>query len=159
MVKPFDKWSEVIIALGSNLNDRKQEINNALTAIDNTEGLRLVKCSEFLPYKAEGFDSDNEFLNAVCICESNIHPELILKQLLLIENKQNRLRNKEGYSDRSIDLDLISYGEIIYKTKFLELPHPRLHLRKFVLEPLLQVSNEWIHPKTQKSAASLLSEI
>lgn len=159
MVKPFDKWSEVIIALGSNLNDKTVEINKALTAINAIDGIKLLKCSSFMPYAAVGFKSDNEFLNAVCICQSNLHPEIILKHLLSIENNQNRKRQNGIYIDRSIDLDVLTYGDVIYKSKDLELPHPRLHLRQFVLEPLIEILPNWMHPKIQKNATELLVEL
>ncbi len=105
-----------------------------------------------------GFEGD-DFLNCVVLVESNYSVEKTLETILSIEKKLGRIRSeKEGHASRPIDIDILFYNDEIIKTKTLEVPHPRLQNRKFVLQPLVDISPDFQHPKFQKSLGELLEE-
>lgn len=105
-----------------------------------------------------GFDGD-DFLNCVVFVESNYSAEKTLETILSIEKKLGRIRSeKEGYTSRPIDIDILFFDDEIIKTKNLTVPHPRIQNRKFVLQPLVDISSEFQHPKLHKSLMELLKE-
>lgn len=158
MVKALDEWRVAYLALGSNMHNKKQNLITAIESIKGCDGIRVVKQSHFLETKAEGFESENDFLNAVIEVETNLYPEILLQHLLLIESEMGRVRKDSGYEDRPIDLDILSYGEMIYNTKTLSIPHSEMHTRRFVLEPMCELNAQWRHPKLNKTAQELLSD-
>lgn len=159
MVKTLDKWSTVHIALGSNMYDKIQNLDMALSLMREIVGLNVILVSEFIETSPEGFDSENSFLNGVAKCESNLHPEVLLAKLLAIEHEMGRTRKDGTYTDRPIDLDIISYGNGCYKSEKLTVPHPQMHTRSFVLIPLNSIDTEWKHPVFNKNAADFLVEL
>lgn len=159
MVKALDKWSTVHIALGSNMYGKKQNLDTALEHMQKIDGLEVKVVSDFIETEPEGFESENAFLNAVAKCESNLHPEVLLKELLAIENELGRKRVEGSYSDRPIDLDIITYGNGCFKSVDLVVPHPHMHTRSFVLEPLKSIDPNWKHPVFNKNAADFLVEL
>ena len=159
MVKTLDEWTTAYIALGSNLFNKTENLSKAIEYLGNIEGLRVIKCSDFIETKAEGFETEHDFLNAVVEIESKISPEYLLNELLCIEKEMGRVRSENGYSDRPIDLDIIAFGKMIYKSKNLIIPHPEMHCRTFVLIPLSEINKEWKHPVLNKSAIELQMEL
>lgn len=131
----------VYIALGSNMGNRLQCLKSAITSIENTIG-RIVKKSSIYETEAQGYSSDNNYLNAVILCESELLPEEIMHHLLAIETLLGRKRNIIGYEDRPIDLDLllIDSFQVKIQSPHLALPHPRILSRDFVTIPLLEVA-------------------
>jgi 2-amino-4-hydroxy-6-hydroxymethyldihydropteridine diphosphokinase len=156
MVKALDEWTTVYIALGSNLYNKEENMSKAINFIEGLDNIRLVKQSGFLATKAEGFHSDNDFLNAVVQVDCKMYPENLLRELLAIEQQMGRERKEPGYSDRPIDLDIIAFGNMVYKSRALTLPHPEMHKRRFVLQPLCDIAPTWIHPKLNIGAEELL---
>lgn len=144
------------IALGSNLGDRQRNLSEALLALE-AKGYRIIKASRFYETKPEQFESNELFLNQVVIAEAEKSPGEILRDLMAIEAGAGRVRTEGCISDRTLDLDLLFADDIIMDTVELVLPHPRMHLRKFVLEPLCEIMPEWIHPKLKRTATSLLN--
>lgn len=128
-----------------------------MNAIFNEIGA-VSKISTVYETPAIGFDG-NAFLNCVLAVQSTLSPTEVLKNILAIEKKLGRERNKNtGYSARIIDIDILLFDDVIKQTKKLSLPHPEIPNRKFVLQPLAELDSQLIHPVLRKSIITLLSE-
>jgi 2-amino-4-hydroxy-6-hydroxymethyldihydropteridine diphosphokinase len=127
---------KVVIALGSNLGDRHATLDAAVEALRAIITVDAV--STYIESAPVGGPEQPDYLNAVLIGESDLVPEVLLEQMQLIEAKAGRERI-ERWGARTLDLDLISAGEIIEESEFLTLPHPRAHQRRFVLDPWLEL--------------------
>jgi len=147
------------ILLGSNIGAKELAITDAVTAIGEEIG-RVLKQSDNYYSAPWGFDSENEFVNAVIEVQSNLEPLELLGKLLEIEQKLGRIRNPKqtSYADRIIDLDILLYGDTLVKTAALEIPHPRMHLRAFTLIPLIQVLPHGVHPILNYTYKELLDK-
>jgi 2-amino-4-hydroxy-6-hydroxymethyldihydropteridine diphosphokinase len=143
------------IALGSNKGDRMHHLQAAVNAIDKRIGT-VLKCASVYETPAWGFEG-HSFLNSCLMVESSLSPKDMMQELLNIETEHGRVRDpKKGYSDRTIDLDLLMVDDICIKSDHLQLPHPSLHLRRFVLQPLSDISPDQIIPTTDQSVKELL---
>ncbi len=134
------KLHQVVIALGTNLGDKELNLKNAICQINSKVG-DVSKVSSIFKNSAVGFESENEFFNACLICETELNPEQVLKELQEIEKILGREKTKDSYEDRIIDLDIIFYEDLVMKSKNLEIPHPNYHERNFVLVPMLELSD------------------
>ena len=148
---------KVYISLGSNKGDKFKNLQHAVDAIYKNIGtVKLI--SKVYKSPAFGFESD-DFFNACLILESYLKPSKILQELLVIETEMGRIRSKkEGYEARIIDLDILFIEEEIIDTKKLQVPHPEMHKRKFVLEPLCDFASKLKHPLFNKEVSELLTE-
>ena len=145
----------IFISLGSNLGNRLDNLTKALISLE-AEGIEVIAISSVYETLPWGFESTS-FYNACAQLETTLTPEYLIKTLLRVEKKLGRIRNfEEGYSARIIDLDLISFDDLIINSPLLTLPHPRLHLRNFVLDPLSQIAPNWRHPIFKKSISALI---
>jgi 2-amino-4-hydroxy-6-hydroxymethyldihydropteridine diphosphokinase len=135
----------VFVGLGANLGDTRAALSQALAALDALSATRLLAVSSFYrsaPVDAEGPD----YLNAVAELETDREPPELLQGLLGIEAIQGRQRS-HPHAPRTLDLDLLLYGQRVCDRPALVLPHPRLHLRAFVLQPLLELAPALVHPR------------
>lgn len=147
-----------LILLGSNMGERKHIIDKAVEMIGERCGAVVAKSSlyETAPW---GFDSDNNFLNQVIGIETAMEPHRLLAGLMQIESELGRVRhNVEGYESRPIDLDILYYEDNVIEDDDLILPHPRLHLRRFVLVPLSEIVPDFVHPVLERNSVELLAE-
>jgi 2-amino-4-hydroxy-6-hydroxymethyldihydropteridine diphosphokinase len=128
-----------VIALGSNLGDRESYIQSALTEMATF--LTIERVSTLIETEPVGGPSQGDYLNAVVLGECELEAEELLKKLMEIEKNLGRVR-EEINGPRTIDLDIISMGDLVIQSENLSLPHPRAHLRRFVLEPWLEVDPE-----------------
>lgn len=143
------------IGLGSNLGDAFENLQNAVTHIFEEIGA-TVKISSVYRSPAMGFEGA-DFMNAVLELKSNKAPEEVLNMLLAIEAKMGRVRtDKTGYASRVIDLDMLYCDSKHIDTENLQVPHPEIPNRKFVLEPLLNIASDFLHPLHKKTTAQLL---
>ena len=145
--------SQVFLSLGSNLGKREENLNVCLNKLSGHFG-QALSSSSIYESEAWGFDAE-PFLNQVLIFNTNMNPESLLKEVLAIENEMGRKRSKDGYQSRIIDIDILFYDTIIYKTDNLEIPHPLLQKRKFILEALNEISSEFIHPVIKLSISDI----
>lgn len=122
------------VALGSNLGDREASIRRAAELIGAS---RLSSIRETEPW---GYSDQPLFLNAVAEVETELAPRALLDLLLAVERDLGRTREGPRYGPRTIDLDLVLYGEEVVDEPGLTVPHPRLHERRFVLEPLAELA-------------------
>ena len=145
--------SKVYFSIGSNKGNRSGLINEAIDKIDIIIGKVALKSSIY-ETKSWGFNSNN-FYNICILLESTLTPELILNKILTIEKDMGRLKTTDQYSDRCIDIDILFFDNMIVNSKSLEIPHPRIQLRKFVLTPMLELTPDLIHPILNKSIRQL----
>ncbi len=145
------------ILLGSNMGDREVVLDNAIKEIEKRCG-RIVNKSSLYESEPWGFDTDLYFLNQAIAVETELEPHDLLKELLTIEAELGRRRNENhiGYESRPIDLDIIYIDDMINDDDDLILPHPRMHLRRFVLVPLSEISPDFVHPILRESNSTLL---
>lgn len=150
-----------IIGLGSNIGEREQIIMQAIALIGERIGTVEAQSSMYQT-QAEGFDSDNLFVNAVITVRSTLEPHEVLSRTHQIELDLgcSTHRNDDGtYCDRSLDIDLIACDDIVCCDETLTLPHPRMHVRNFVLDPLCEIAPQWIHPTLHRTATQLREDI
>ncbi|MEL0455716.1 2-amino-4-hydroxy-6-hydroxymethyldihydropteridine diphosphokinase [Flavobacteriaceae bacterium SZ-1-7] len=145
------------IALGSNKGDKFKNLQNAVDAIYKRIGhIRLI--SKVYKTPAMGFKGD-DFLNCCLVLESHLEPKKVIKALLKIETDLGRKRTKKNtYEARTIDLDIVFAEDQIINTKTLQVPHPEMQNRKFVLQPLNDIASKIKHPKLDKTVATLLED-
>jgi len=145
--------SKVYFSIGSNKGNRSQLINEAIDKIDISIG-KVEQKSSIYETQSWGFKSNN-FFNVCLLIESSLSVESIFNKILKIEKDMGRLKSGNKYSDRCIDIDILFVEDIIVDSKNLIIPHPRLHIRKFVLTPMLDLAPDLIHPILNKSIKQL----
>jgi 2-amino-4-hydroxy-6-hydroxymethyldihydropteridine diphosphokinase len=147
--------ANVFLALGSNIGDCKANLNLAIEQIKERIG-RVTSISAFCVTEPWGFESKNRFLNAVLLVDTQFSPQEILNITQNIELELGRT-SKTGttYNDRLIDIDILFYDKFCLKSPQLTIPHPELHLRSFVLNPLMEIAPDFIHPLFEKSIRNL----
>lgn len=151
--------ANVYIGLGSNLGDRKKNITNATVILGSVMGdIKIL--SSIYETKPWGFSSNNLFLNAVILIETDCTPETCLQMAKRIEEEMGRTyAHHERYEDRIIDIDILLYDDITIHTESLTIPHPLIQEREFVLQPLSEIAPELIHPVLNKPIKDLLEEL
>ena len=141
--------SPAVIALGSNLGDREANLRRAIGAIDALDGVTVTTASgmvESQAVKPEGVDAAApSYLNAVALVQSELPAERLLDELNRIETEHGRVRH-ERWGDRTLDLDIVAFGELTVDSARLTLPHPRAWQRAFVIVPWLQVDPDAVLP-------------
>jgi 2-amino-4-hydroxy-6-hydroxymethyldihydropteridine diphosphokinase len=148
------KVIEVYIALGSNLDDPVAQLTNAVKELAEIEQVTLKKVSRYFKSPPVGMQNQPDFINAVAKIETTLGAEELLQALFAIENAHHRIR-KEKNGPRTLDLDLLLYGNQIMETDILQIPHPRMKERSFVIVPLAEIEPELILP-CGSGVASLL---
>jgi len=133
------------VGLGSNLEDPLSQIRQALVQLDSIPGTRVVARSSFYRTAPVGLLEQPDFINAVASVQTTLKPQALLAALFAVENRQGRRRTIRN-APRTLDLDLLLYGEKIFDIEGLTLPHPRLHERAFVLAPLAEIAPGTIIP-------------
>ena len=147
LIIKFEDMNEslVYLSLGSNLGNKIKNIQEALNSIDKFIG-DIFSISKIYENPAIGFKGD-DFLNCCISVQTELSPHAVLKKLLEIEIDAGRRRlAKEGYESRKIDIDILFYNDIIINDNKLKIPHKKLHDRKFVIRPLLDIAKSKIHP-------------
>ena len=134
---------KTVIALGSNLGDSKSIFSEAIIQIGKSVEVQSI--SKFYETIPVGGPEQPNYLNAVLIGDTQIPPLELLTQLQSIENGAGRVR-EERWGPRTLDLDLIIYGDLLMKEELLTLPHPRAHERSFVLEPWVEIDPQAVLP-------------
>ncbi len=149
------------VALGSNLGDRRFNLDEAIRLMGSTPGVLVTAVSNFLENPAVGGPSDSpSFLNAVAELNTSLAPRPLLERLLAIELEMGRQRG-EKWGPRIIDLDLIFYGDQVIRENGLTVPHPLMQERQFVTTPLAEIAPSFRHPvlgMTLKQLSLLLGE-
>jgi 2-amino-4-hydroxy-6-hydroxymethyldihydropteridine diphosphokinase len=147
----------IYLGIGTNLGVREENLSRAMSFINEIIG-PLDAVSSIYETEPWGFRSDEMFLNMVCKVESQLSPRELLEAIMLIERKMGRVRGDEKYSSRIIDIDILLMDNHLVDDSDLVIPHPSLHLRKFVLLPLNEISGDIFHPALKKNVRTLLEE-
>ena len=147
--------NKVVLLLGSNLGDGQLLFQQVISLIDERLG-KLELQSALYQSPPWGFEHENDFINQVLIMNTEKDAEEVLQSCLQIEVDLGRKRTAQGYGARTIDIDVLFVNDEVMKTESLVLPHPRLHLRKFTLLPLVELIPDFVHPTLQKSMQELL---
>jgi 2-amino-4-hydroxy-6-hydroxymethyldihydropteridine diphosphokinase len=153
-----EKTTNAFLSLGSNLGDRMQNIKSAIDAISAIVG-NIENESELIETEPWGMESNTWFINMVVEISTDLSPRELLSNILNIENKLGRTRTKtQGYEARTIDIDILFFGDLMLDEVDLIIPHPKLHERMFNLWPLAQLCPNYNHPKLNASILTLLSK-
>lgn len=137
------------VALGSNLADREARLEAASRALAATPGTQVEAASRVYETAPVGVPGQGPYLNAVLQLRTSLSPRALWQRLQAIEREAGRLREQESvrWGPRCLDLDLLLYAQVCLSEPDLEIPHPRLHERAFVLEPLCELAADLVHPR------------
>ena len=135
----------VYIGLGSNLDNPIEQVRKAVSELSNIQDTALNRVSSLYGSEPVGPRDQPEYVNAVVEMETELEPEQLLIELFSIEDRHRRKRLRQ-WGPRTLDLDLLLYGDLIMKSDALTIPHPEMHKRSFVLFPLLEIAPEIVIP-------------
>ncbi|MCL1808275.1 MAG: 2-amino-4-hydroxy-6-hydroxymethyldihydropteridine diphosphokinase [Clostridiales bacterium] len=142
-------WHTVFLSLGSNLNDREKNIRGAVERICASSGFKAGMCSQIIETEPWGVENQPKFLNCALEVKTWLEPEELVSSLKQIERDLGRVPGTK-WGSRIIDIDILLYDLIIYKSERLQIPHPYMHERDFVLVPLAEIAPNAIHPVKKK---------
>ncbi len=145
----------IYLGIGSNLGDRLENLNQSIKSL--APEVRVVQLSSIYKTEPWGYQDQPAFLNQVCEAETSLTPLRLLNKLKRIEKEVGR-KETFRYGPRIIDLDILFYGSLVKKTARLEIPHPCLHDRAFVLVPLVEIAPNFVHPVFGETIHDLLLE-
>lgn len=150
---------KVYISLGTNIGNRRRNLIKAAALLAERAG-DVSSISSFYETKPWGFWSEHLFLNAALLLETTLKPLELLQLTQGIEQEMGRERKSDGvYHDRIIDIDILLYGDMILQFNELTIPHPLMHKRRFVMEPLAEIAPLAMHPVLKKTMSVLLADL
>lgn len=144
------------LGLGANLGDPVQMLIEAVHALSAVDGITVSRCSSLYRTSPVGKTDQPDFINMVVRVETTLPPEQIMTRLLDIERRLGRVRT-DRWGPRTIDIDLLVYGQSTIETESLTVPHPRMLSRRFVLVPLMEIAPDLKVPGTSKSLQEFLN--
>lgn len=147
---------QVFLELGGNQGDRWLLLARTKELISKRVGA-ITRESSVYETPPWGFESKDFFLNQVIQVATTLHPDALMQELQVIESSLGRIRGAQQYVSRSMDIDLLFYGNRIIQAENLQVPHPRLHLRNFVLVPMSEIAPDYVHPVLKKNMKELLA--
>jgi len=146
------------IGIGSNLGDKLFNCRHSIDKINQLPRCHVIACSSIFKTEPEGVAGQDWYANCVAQVTTTRHPHQLLKGLLSIESDMGRIRKKR-WEARIIDLDILLFGQEIIESNNLVIPHPLLHIRRFVLEPLVQLAPNLVHPVLKLTISQLLNKL
>ncbi|MBO1924465.1 2-amino-4-hydroxy-6-hydroxymethyldihydropteridine diphosphokinase [Thiomicrorhabdus sp. 6S3-12] len=147
----------VYLGLGANLDQPAEQIRAALRSLDGLPQSRLVKSSALYTSSPLGPQDQPDYVNAVCLLETQLAPDELLHQLQRLEIEQGRVK-KRHWGERTIDLDILLYDDLQLQSEHLQIPHSQMHLRDFVLVPLAEIAPGVVIPGLGK-VEELISDL
>lgn len=155
---PLAEIKIAYIGVGSNLGDKLSNCQKAIDLIDNIENCTVKRQSGFYRTEPVGVASQNWYVNGVIRVETGLSVQDLLRSLLSIETGMGRVR-KQRWESRIIDLDILLYGHHVIDEKNLTIPHPRMHVRRFVLMPMVQLDPDLVHPVLGRTMSELFDDL
>ena len=152
------KWTEAYISLGSNMGNKKENLEKAISELSQVKDTFVTKKSEIIETEPFGYKEQDDFLNACVGIKTLLPARELLKELLAIEKRMGRER-KIKWGPRIIDLDIIFYGKEVIEEDDLIVPHPYMEYREFVLKPLEEIIPNFVHPLLMKRVSTLRKEL
>jgi 2-amino-4-hydroxy-6-hydroxymethyldihydropteridine diphosphokinase len=147
---------EAYLSLGSNLGNRTENIKGALEKLGALKGTEIVSISSFYETEPEGFKEQPSFINMAAKIETYLSPHELLENIKAIERKMGRV-DSSRWGPRSIDIDIILYGDEVISEPGLSIPHKRVGERDFVLVPLSEIDGELVHPASGQKIREMIS--
>jgi len=151
--------SRVFVGIGSNEGDRLHFISQAIEQLNRVSDVHVTQMAVIMETEPVGGPPQGPYLNTVVELQTTLSPIELLKGLKQIEQQLGRTPSTQRWAPRPIDLDMLLYDDCILQTVSLIIPHPRMHVRRFVLEPLAQLAPELIHPVLGQSISTLLVQL
>jgi 2-amino-4-hydroxy-6-hydroxymethyldihydropteridine diphosphokinase len=148
---------KAFIALGSNLGDKRKNIEIAIEKLKE-KGINILKVSSIIETEPYGYKDQDSFLNAVCLVETSLDPFSLLRVLLNIEEEMGRKRIFK-WGPRNIDLDIIFYDDLVIESEELIIPHPDAHNRTFVMGPISEIEPDFVHPVLKRKVIDIYNDL
>lgn len=150
----------VYLSLGSNLGDRLGYLQQAASLLGAHQEISIVATSSFYETEPWQMDSENWFVNAIVQILTSLSPENLLAECQRVETQLGRKRNgKNAYTDRTIDIDILFYDNQLLNTPTLTIPHPYFYKRAFLIVPMLEIAQDFIHPALNKTVSEIYDEL
>ena len=150
----------VYLSLGSNLGDRVGYLQQAASLLGAVDGTKIVATSSFYETEPWQMPTDNWFVNALVQISTEMTPEELLAVCHRIEGQLGRKPSEDDrYQDRTIDIDILFYDDLILDTEELTIPHRNFHKRAFTLVPMLEIAQDFVHPVFKKTITELYDEL
>lgn len=146
------------IGLGSNLGQRRRILQRAIEALDSRDGIAVRQVSSFIETEPVGGPPQGPYINAAAELRTTLSPRELLEELLDVEDELGRVRTVH-WGPRKLDLDLLLYEDQIIDEPGLQVPHPHMHKRPFVLDPLSEIAPEVTHPVLDKTVSEMQEEL
>jgi len=146
------------VGVGSNLDDPAARCREALYYLSQASGIKVLRQSSFYRTEPVGFEKQDWFINAVAEIRTVLPPHKLLKAMQKIEDKMGRVRGPR-WGPRVIDMDILLYGQEVIEDDDLVIPHPEIHKRRFILEPLCEIASYAIHPVFGVSVRGLMERL
>ena len=157
VIVEIKKVHSVYLSLGSNLGDKLGNLRKCMDLIKSHIG-EIAERSQVYRSAAWGFQSDHAFYNMCLEVNTALGVQDLMEKILKIEKIMGRKRSEKGYTDRIVDIDILFFDELVLESPDIEVPHPRIELRRFVLEPLAEINPGLNHPVLNLSIARLLED-
>ena len=146
----------IFLGLGSNIDDRYQNLMNGIQQLNDHAHIWVIDESHVYQTPAMYSSDQQDFYNMVIEIETNLNPLQLLDEVKIIEMKLGRKPNKKKNMPRSLDVDILAVGDILIRSKLLEIPHPKIVERKFVLKPWNDIAPDFLVPNSDKNITELL---
>ncbi len=147
------------IAIGSNLGDKQVNCARGIAALNRVPGISVTARAKYYKTAPVDFTDQDWFVNTAVKVETRLAADDLLRQLKKIEQAAGRTKSGIRFGPRVLDMDIIFLGDLIFKSDRLEIPHPRMHKRRFVLEPICDIDPTAMHPVLEKPVKTLLAQI
>lgn len=147
------------LSVGSNMGDRLSNCRRGIDAVGASESTSVLRCSRFFRTEPVDFRDQDWFVNAAAEIETALDPFQLLAELQAVQVSVGQGEKSVRFGPRVLDLDIIFYDNVVMDTPSLMIPHPRMHMRHFVLKPICDINPDVVHPVLQKSMAELLDSL